>query len=525
MNLHALTQRLDTGTAHALRVFGRDGRVERISFGKLAADVRALERELASAGIGDRSLVGIVGPNSYAWVVADLALLGLRSVAVCIPEQLSRDATLEELAERYGLEAVLLSEAPNAGRELPAFCAVIERGARDLARRTPKAGGASFGSDVLSLVFSSGTTGSPKCLMVSKAGLENTIRVTAGAWQVRRDDDIFITLPFSNLQQRWMLYMAIWFGFDVSLAPPEKLYRALRATSPTILLGPPAFFEEGERRHLAKPARYRSLRGLLARAARGLPPTWRTAVCRRLFPEIHAMFGGRCRLMLVGSAPTRPALLETFRLLGLPLYEVYGLTEFGWITFNLPEHHAIGSVGRPVEGVRIRFDEQRQVIVEGTRLQTLGYALGSEAEQRAVYLMPGCVATGDTGSLDESGFLRLDGRLKNVIATRGGLKLNPESIEAKLEKVRGVSRAVIFGGGELPALVCVAFAEAAEDDRAAAQISAAIAEESRRFAEHERIGRVVVRPASALTEASGMLTRNLKLNRPKILEVYRDALG
>ena len=525
MDLNELPQRLAAHSNRQLNVFHKDGALEAVTFGRLWDDVEDLKRALSSSGLGNRSVVGLVGPNSYQWVVADLTLLSLGCIPACIPEPMLSETTLEEIAARYQLDCLLFTEDLGGGDSRPPWCRALSSLAQGIELRAMSAERQAWSSDVLTLVFSSGTTGNPKCLVVSKAGLENTIELTAEAWRVGRNDNIFITLPFSNLQQRWMLYMAIWFGFDVSLAPTERLYRALRRLAPTLLLGPPAFFEEAEKRFDAKSLAYKLWRVPVARLAGLLPAPLESRVKRALFAELHSMFGSKMRLMFVGSAPTRRSMLEKLHLLGLPLFEVYGLTEFGWIAFNLPNGNSIGSVGRPVKGVTVSIDRDRQVMVEGTAVQTLGYAFGNEEQQQAVFRSPNRVATGDTGSLNPAGFLTLDGRLKNIIVTRGGLKMNPETLEAKLEELACVSRAVVFGGGDLNHLVCVAFVEEPVERALEARVTAAVEAVSNKLLPHERIGRVVVQPATALTEKSGLLTRNLKVNRSKILEVYAEAVA
>lgn len=524
MDLNQLLRQAAEHSGRQIHIFDQGGTLESVTFGRLVGDVENLARELGSRGLGDRSVVGLVGPNSYQWIVADLALQSLRCISACIPEHMLSQTTLEEVAARYELDCLLFTTDPGADGSRHSWCGVVGSTSRGIELRAVPTPRRTWSSDVLTLVFSSGTTGNPKCLIVSKAGLENTIELTSEAWRVESNDNIFVTLPFSNLQQRWMLYMALWFGFDVSLAPPERLYRALRRMAPTILLGPPAFFEEAEKRFDAKATAYKFWRVPLARLAALLPAALGLRLKRALFPDLHSMFGGKMRLMFVGSAPTRRRMLATLQLVGLPIFEVYGLTEFGWISFNLPKANSIGSVGRPVKGVTVSIAQDRQVIVEGTSVQTLGYAFGREEELRAVFPSPNRVTTGDTGYLDPTGFLHLDGRLKNIIATRGGLKMNPETIEAKIEELACVSRAVVFGGGDLNNLVCVAFVKEPVEQTLEARVTAAVEEVSRKLSPHERIGRVVVRSASALTEQSGMLTRNLKLNRSKILEVYRDAV-
>jgi long-subunit acyl-CoA synthetase (AMP-forming) len=495
------------------------GRPVQITFAQVAEEVGTLTAQLKSAGVGRGSVVGLAGPNNYRWLVADFALIQLGCVSICFPDEMVTELGYDRLGETYGLGVMLLT-GPPPSPEVPGWCGVVGApgplapgGARPCRSGWPE--------DVYSLVFSSGTTGTPKCLKLSRAGVENTVEQSAKAWKVVREDNILITMPFSNIQQRWMAYAAVANGFTLSIVPPEMMFRALKQLNPTIILGPPAFFEVVEKRFLARSLPYRAAAAVLDVLLRWLPPGLGVRLKRRTFREFHATYGARPRLLLVGSAPTRMAMLHVFRTLGLPLYQVYGMTEFGWISFNLPGQNRIGSVGRPLPGVRVEVGADGEVIVSGDRVQTAGYAFDSERFEKDVYLSATRVATGDTGSLGRGGYLFLAGRKKNVIITSAGLKLSPESVESQVEALGVVSRAVVYPRDNRPGLVCLAFVDGATDAARAAVLSA-VAGLNTRLRPPERIAQVLVLPGGDLTARSGMVTANFKINRKVVWDNYRS---
>jgi long-subunit acyl-CoA synthetase (AMP-forming) len=507
-----------------LTFYGRDGRPAKKTFEELHADVEALAAELVTTGASSCSILGLAGPNGYDWIVADLALLAIGCVSVAFPEAML-DRDLDELRQRYALDGLLVTgRRGSAHRSHPWVGSLDERPvAMDVGRAASQE--RRFPSDVFSLSFSSGTTGDSKCLMMSKRGIENTMAVSGRAWQVSSTDSIFITMPFSSVQQRTMVYMAIWYGFDVAMAPPERMLRALRELSPTIFIGPPSFFEAVENEYLSTPLYRRLAPAWLARAAGVL--LGRSAalrIKRALFAQHHRVFGSRMRLMLVGSAPSRPSMLHLYERLGLPLYQVYGANEFGWITFNLPGANRIGTVGRAVEGVELELAPDGEVIVSGPCPQTLGYAFDDAGLGRAVYLENGRVATGDTGRLGSSGYLTLVGRKKNVIITKGGHKLNPEAIEAVIEQIAAVERAVVFGGEPLSTLVCVVWLGEKAGESSREEVRVEIAALNKGLPAQERIGRLVFGANGELTVESNLLTRNFKIDRKAVFERYEDVI-
>lgn len=516
MSLSSLHEKLAAHPDRRMRVLYLDGTLVSRSYAEMNADVAVLMAELCSCGVVAGDLVGLLGPNSYEWAIADLALLGLR----CIPVALSADPTVgaadvADMAQRYRLSAVLITRAARPGAELPPMAAVLE--ARPLSfQAKPPAPQVKprLPDDVCTIAFSSGTSGTKKGLMMSEAGIINTITTSGEAWRVSADDNVLIVMPFSNFQQRYLLYLAIWYGCDATVVAPERMFQKLRELQPTIILGPPSFFEIVRNRVQAgnwrDKLRYRAAAILSLVAPGRLTERLRARLGRRWL----AMYGPRARLMLTGSAPVPPDVVRLFRRLGAPLFEVYGSTEIGWICFNLPQAHRSGTAGRPVSGVTVTLAGDGEVVVASAHPQTVGYIFAGEETRASVYLPDGRIATGDLGRLERSGFFRLVGRKKNVIITRSGVKINPEELEQDIEKGSRVTRAMIASPGSAGLLVCVAWLSARD---AEAEVDAFIADLNDRNELARKISQVIFRPDTELTVASGLLTRNFKIDRNAVM--------
>lgn len=526
LSLESLHGRLTEHPDRRMRFLSIDGTLVTKEFSEVHADVERLMSELRACGVGAGDAVGILGQNSYEWVVADLALLGLECVSVALPaERGALPADLRQVCERYDLSALLLTRPAAAGTELPPAAAVVGAGPVRLHRRKRSGDGHPWPSaDVFTIAFSSGTTGTRKGLMMSRRGVENTIRVSGRAWEITGDDNILIVMPFSNFQQRYLMYTAIWHGCDATVVAPERMFQKLREFEPTIILGPPSFFEVVYNRVRAASPRDKVPYYAAAALHAVAPDRLGRGVRARLGRRWTGMYGPRARLMLTGSAPVPPRTVKLFHQLGAPLYEVYGSSEIGWIAFNLPGRHRTGSAGRPVDGVHVTIAEDGEIVVGTEYRQAVGYVFDGAEAQNSVFLSENRIATGDMGRIDRSGFLRLMGRKKNVIITRSGVKINPEELEKDIEENCRIDRAVIVLPDRSGLLTCIAWLADWNSTELREEVESYVEGANRRRASSHRISKVVFRPASELSVDTGLLTRNLKIDRNAVMRnVFADS--
>lgn len=528
MSLELLPEMLADNPGRRMRFVSLDGGMITKSFAEMHADVTQLQSELRSAGLEAEDLVGLLGPNSYEWAIADLALLGMRCVSVAIASegQIGPD-DLRELTERYQLAALLVTRVVPPGVELPPATALLE--ARPLRLRPERRAAAdrpALPADVFTIAFSSGTAGTKKGLMMTREGVVNTIRVSARAWQVRADDDLLIVMPFSNFQQRYLMYLAIWAGCAACVVPPERMYFLLAKLEPTIILGPPSFFELVGNRVAAASPREKAPFYLALLLNACAPGDVSRRLRARLGRKWTRVYGSRARLMFTGSAPVPPRMVKLFQRLGAPLFEVYGSTEVGWITFNLPRAYRVGASGRPVDGIALEIADDSEVIVRAAHPQVAGYVFEGAESAGTVFLPDGRIATGDLGRVDPAGFLWLTGRKKNVIITRSGVKINPEELESEIEAACPVTRAVVVPVNSSGLLACVAWLEDDRWDEHTALVDAHIAQANKLKPASHRISTTIFRPARELTVESRLLTRNFKIDRNMVMQtVLNDESG
>jgi len=424
------------------------GAVRYLSWAQVLTDVERIANHLRAGGIEPGDRVGIRAENCYEWLALDLALLslGARTVAIPVPDFAGRP--LAEIEREYG---IVMTFASRSGRAAGDGAVALET-LTDLPALRPQPAPAqprgerlpADERDYFSVVFSSGTAGRIKTLLMYWPGVHRLIEATVDAYAVDAADCIMIALPLSTFQQRYLCYLAIRTGCEIVLTTAARYLPALRETPPTILLGPPTFYEFALTRfENGEPAARAALLQQAGDTGAVGDPAAVAAARRELFAEYHALFGGRVRLMLVGSAPVRREMLEFFELAGFALFQIYGMTESGFLAWNRPGANRIGSVGPETHPGTVSIAPDGEVLVRHPWHICVGYEGEPAADVATVFRGDDVIATGDLGEFVD-GYLYLWGRKKNVIVTAGGSKLQYEDIEAELCRADGVNQVTLI---------------------------------------------------------------------------------
>jgi long-chain acyl-CoA synthetase len=520
MDLRKLTTHIaERNRSNVILTFER-GQVVRRSHSQLRADVAAACARLEQWGIKSGQRVGIWAHNCYEWIVYDLALLELQALSVSFTDDFCGKSA-DELIDSYSL-ALLLISAVDKGRRNSRHSASIafldaDNGPvqvihRELATQDP-------GFTTTGLVFSSGSSGKLKGLVLSRQGIEASVDAFTCQAQPRPDDCLLLFLPISNFQQRLMYYSALWYGFDLIVTDPTRLFRALKDLQPTILIAPPMLYEAFETRFYNLPRWKQSMARHCGAMLRLLPvQKLRERLARVLFKDAYEALGGRMRFMVTGMAPIKRSTLELFRLMQLPLFETYGMTEFGGIALNIPGANKPGSVGRPLPGVRVELAADGEVIAIREHRIASTYFECAEGDVEQTFIGPDRVATGDIGRFDEDGYLYLIGRKKEMIITAGGNKIHPEIPEAELDASPDVRRAVVFADLDAPGLLAVIVPKAPGNEAAKMRIHRFVDQLNERRTT-ATIGRLIFSEQDFSRE-NGFLLPNLKLNRKMIAQQF-----
>ena len=424
--------------------------------------------------------------------------------------------------------------------------------------------------DVAAILYTSGTTGEPKGVVLTHGNVVSNITAVFSLVPIPERHRTLSFLPWAHAFGYTLeLHGVMAAGASMAIAESvDKIVDNLAEVRPTVLVAVPRVFLRvyaGVNKLLAakpRPIRWLAERGLALsrrRSARGAL-TWSQRLLLRLadrlvFRRVRARVGGRLEFAISGAAALPKEVGEMVDGLGIAVYEGYGLTETSPIvSANVPGHRKLGSVGRPLPGVRVVIDARRRPTVGTGRSSST--APTSCAATTTVPMRPGrCwdedggLRTGDVGYLDEDGYLFITGRIKEQYKLANGKYVSPGVLEERLKLSPFISDLMIHGDNRthnvalvVPDLetlrawaaeACLALAvdpgALLADPRVLAKISAEIDRLSQDFRGYERIGGVALLP-EGFTQQDGMLTPSMKLKRreivvrwgPEIERLYRE---
>ncbi len=315
--------------------------------------------------------------------------------------------------------------------------------------------------DVATLIYTSGTTGAPKGVELTHRNLVWT--AWCGAKQTietHPDDRQLSYLPLAHIAEQMLtLHLPLQHGGCTYYVPAlDRVPEALREVRPTIFFAVPRVWEKLQaavekaiseapplRRRLLAWARGKALAAGYA-AQRGAAVGLGAALADRLvLGKVRAKLGlHRVRHAASAAAPISLGTLEFFLSLGVPIFEIYGLSETsGPGTISTPGRFRTGSVGPAMPGVEFRLAEDGEILMRGPNIFR-GYRRDPEATAAALD-GDGWFHTGDIGELSDDGFLRITDRKKELLVTSGGKKIAPAPIESRLREIEGVAHAVLVG--------------------------------------------------------------------------------
>ncbi len=439
----------------------RNGKFEPIGYDRYRSDVDALGTALLSHGLAGKRLL-ILGENCCEWVTAYMATVCGVGVAVPIDSELSA-AEIAELAVRTEAAAIFYS-AKSAEKlaGLPSSLLRIAFGELSAwitqGQERIRGGDRSFldaeidPNAMCVLLFTSGSTGKSKGVMLSHRNLCANLFSLSKAISVDQHDVFLSVLPLYHIYECTCGFLyPLLCGATVAFCEGVRhITRNMQEVHPTVMLTVPVLLETIYERLWANIAR-QGLEKKLRHAIQitNLIPSSKTrlAAKKRIFAEIHQIFGGRLRLFISGGASVDAELLSGLRDLGFQSLRGYGLTECApVVTLNRSGAANDRSEGRPLPETLLDIcdlhDDVGEVRFRGDNVM-LGYY--NEPERTAAVLRDGWFYTGDLGYMDEGGFLYLVGRKENLIETAEGRSVFPEEIEAMLAKTAFVKESVVLG--------------------------------------------------------------------------------
>jgi long-chain acyl-CoA synthetase len=567
----------------------REGGIDFLSNKEFFERVRDLSFGLGALGIAPGDRVAILAESRPDWLMTDLAILCQGAVTVPIYPTLSAGQARYILNDSAAKAAIVstreqLTKVQQVRHELPSLGAVIlmdgwtaadspsvmsldmlaasghERmtaewgAAKEFRDRTRQIGP----QDLATIIYTSGTTGEPKGVMLTHANLLSNVKAGAEVLQLSQDDVSLSYLPLSHGFERTVSYIYLLAGLTLVFAQSiDTIARDIAAVRPTLMTGVPRVFEKLHSRIMDKGLAESGLKRAIFRWAirageargkaqlRGETPGvivgLQAALADRLvFAQIREKMGNRIRYLVSGSAPLSASIAEFFQGVGLPIIEGYGLTETSPIlTVNPPGEARVGTVGRPIPGVELRIAEDGEILARGPNIMS-GYY--NKPQATAEVLRDGWFHTGDIGTIDERGYLKITDRKKDLLVTSGGKKIAPQPIEAVLKRSPLVAEAVLLGDRRKYASVLIVpefaalerrlkelgrppgtRAELATRDDVLPLYQEVVDALNRDLSQFERIKKIALLP-SEFSIASGELTPTLKVKRKVVEEKYRERI-
>lgn len=456
-----------------------------ITFDEVYEVVSSAAAGLQALGLSSGDKVAILSENCPEWALADFACLctGILDVPIYDTLTISQVAYILENSEA---QLVFVSDAGQAekalearrqiGRDIrvvmfnatdpPEDDVLVWRDFLEHGRSAAAGGDRGFRAkaleagpeDVATILYTSGTTGDPKGVMLTHNNVSSNVRSITRVLPTKTGDSSLVFLPLSHVFQRTGSYLHFSHGVTQVFAHSMSTVAAdLKIVRPHIAISVPRLYEkiynvimevQGIKKKVLQWAQ--EVGGawadekLAGREPSGVLKFKHAIADVLVFRRIRSEMGGRVRYFVSGGAPLSAEINRFFFSAGIQIYEGYGLTETSPGTnFNTPEHLRIGTVGRPIPGTEIRIGEGGEVLVRGPQVMK-GYYAMPEATAKAIDA-EGWFSTGDVGEIDKDGFLRITDRIKDIIVTAGGKNVAPQPIENRLKGDDFIEQAVMLG--------------------------------------------------------------------------------
>ncbi|HEY2699929.1 MAG TPA: long-chain fatty acid--CoA ligase [Pseudonocardiaceae bacterium] len=545
-----------------------------------AAQVMAVTKGLMAAGLKPGDRVCLMSKTRYEWTLFDFAIWATGCVTVPIYETSSaeqvewivtdsaaRAVIVETTAHRSivdgararasALRNVWQIEPPaGTGRHEPAGAVLelISLGAAlsdadvHARRHSVRA------QDAATIVYTSGTTGRPKGCELTHRNLLAEVRADVDAFPsvLQPGNSLLVFLPLAHVLARALALTCIYARLTLGHTPDVKnLVADLGTFRPTFVVAVPRVFEKVY--NTAKQTAHSTGKGKIFDAAEATAVAYSEALDtgganlglklkhalfdRLVYSRLRAALGGRCNAAVSGGAPLGARMAHFFRGIGVPVYEGYGLTETSAAAcVNTETAFRVGTVGRPVAGTSVRIADDGEILIGGPVVFS-SYWNNETATKES--LEEGWFHSGDLGSLDDDGFLRITGRKKEIIVTAGGKNVSPAVLEDRLRAHPLISQCMVVGDKQpfIGALITVdeeffpawkaqhnkpanaTVADLAQDPELLAEVQSAVDDANNAVSTAESIRRFRILPFD-FTEERGEMTPSLKLRRAIVAQRY-----
>jgi len=571
-------------------------RWKEVTFKEFYNDARVVSFGLMGLGIRPEDKIVILSNTRYEWSLCDIAILGASAITVPIyASNIAEDVVY--IAEHAEARILILEDAKQLQKilekkvETPSCLSHVEKivvlepaamnlaarylegtknvitlqALKELGRREEiKAPGrfdanlrAAGPHDLITICYTSGTTGIPKGVILTHDNLmsvlEDTVKSLSPSMEPE-SETVLSFLPVSHIFGKIESLAIYTFGWRQVFAENlDKLVSNIIEIKPTVLIAVPRIFEKAYNRiqgvvESAGPTQkklfkwaievgYQYYGAIWAGRRPGIKKLLEYEVAKKLvLNRVAQRFGGRLRFAVCGGAPLPKEIGEFFQIIGIQILEGYGLTETcAPVAVNTPENIRFGTVGRPMSEVTIKIAEDGEIMIKSRKVFSGYYKMPEETEQ---VLRGGWFYTGDIGHLDADGFLHITDRKKDIIVTSGGKNIAPQKIENRAKTQKLITQFVVHGDRRhyLTALVTLdrdqvvrfanenqilfsEYGELIKNPRVLSMVQKVVDDVNKQLSSFETIKKFVILPHEFTVE-SGDLTPSLKVKRSAINRRY-----
>ena len=532
--LETIFEQLQKADGSAVLREVRGQQIVSVTGGEFLALIQQARRFLAARGIkkGDRCV--LLAPNSIRWSALDLAMM---AEGILVVPLYARQAPGELVAIMQDCAAsrIFCSSAPLAAeinKLWPAAPKIsIMDGVftgEDTSQTSPCR---HESSDAVTIIYTSGTSGQPKGVVLTSGNFTHMLECTGARLDqmmrgAKQPDRIFHYLPFCFAGSRVLLLSALSRRSVLTLSTDlSKLSEELKIAAPDYFLNVPTLLERvratieemlRKRGGFAAMVFSRAQQAYLRRRhqqSRWADGLWLFLAHVILFPSIRKSIGPNLKALICGSAPLAIETQLFFQMLGIPVLQVYGLTETTAIcTMDDPQHVVSGSVGPAIPGIEMKLAENDEILVRGPNIFPGYWQRSAETEQA---LAGGWFHTGDQGEADADGNWRITGRLKNLLILNSGHNIAPEPLEDALLGALPEAQQVMLVGNQKSFLAALV-TPGSKNDLTPARVQDCIDERNAELPHYKQIRafRIVDEP---FTIENSLLTANGKIKRDAVL--------
>ncbi|MFB3905412.1 MAG: long-chain fatty acid--CoA ligase [Acidobacteriota bacterium] len=466
------------GRRHAF-LFKKEGKLGSISYRDFKDKVFALAAGLQEAGFAAGQKAALLSESRWEWGLSFLAVACLNATNVPLDKDL-KTPDLRFILDETGAQVLFTSSryldvACELQAQLPCLKHIIcfdparperalaetlltlgdliDRGTRLLKRDKSRVADIKIDPHLpVTIVYTSGTMGSAKGVILSQYNLVSNMMDMCQAVYIDEKDVMFSVLPLNHTYESTCgLLTPLYRGCVIFYCDNlRQIANQMQEVHASVMLGVPLLFQAMHRKLLEGIREKGTGKFNAAKRVASVGSLLLGNSARRLiFSSVHKKFGGRLRLLISGGAASDPAVAQLFRTLGITFIQGYGLTECSPIlAVNRPEFFKDDAAGFPLPSVRIRIAEDQEICAQGPNVMA-GYYRKPEAT--AEVLRDGWFHTGDLGYLDDDGFLHIHGRKKAVIVLTNGKNVYAEEVEACLNRSPFVLESLAWEGPEAPA--------------------------------------------------------------------------